>query len=343
MLGINTAGYTYPDIQYHEFLFFAIIGIVGGILGALYVRGVVFLNGHRRRMLAPRPKLRVLEAVLLSLAVFSLLFAVPFAFECKECTSAVSCAGGSGSGSGSGLASASGSGSGGSTLRQLGVGFGRQLAGGGTTLAYVRWHCPADTYNPMATLLHSGQEGLIKHMFERSSQQGYESGQDRSLDWDVVLPFLLLYMFLAVQQSNQSLKHQPMPPRDEKAHEPQTSTKGTESLKEVIRIENLGRSFAARPKPVVALSNLNLSMYEGQISCLLGHNGAGKTTTISILTGLFPSSEGDATIYGLSISKDMNKIRKISGVCPQHDLVFEALTCVDSEWQHWSSEPWGAR
>ena len=198
MLGINTAGYTYPDIQYHEFLFFAIIGVVGGILGALYVRGVVFLNGHRRRMLAPRPKLRVLEAVLLSLAVFSLLFAVPFAFECKECTSAVSCAGGSGSGSGSGSVSGSGSGSGGSTLRQLGVGFGRQLAGGGTTLTYVRWHCPADTYNPMATLLHSGQEGLIKHMFERSSQQGYESGQDRSLDWDVVLPFLLLYMALAV-------------------------------------------------------------------------------------------------------------------------------------------------
>ena len=161
--------------------------------------------------------------------------------------------------------------------------------------------------------------------------------------WGFLVLDAVLYMFLAVQQSNQSLKHQPMPPRDEKAHEPQTSTKGTESLKEVIRIENLGRSFAARPKPVVALSNLNLSMYEGQISCLLGHNGAGKTTTISILTGLFPSSEGDATIYGLSISKDMNKIRKISGVCPQHDLVFEALTCVDSEWQHWSSEPWGAR
>ena len=26
----------------------------------------------------------------------------------------------------------------------------------------------------------------------------------------------------------------------------------------------------------------------------------------------------------------MNKIRKISGVCPQHDLVFEALTCIDN-------------
>ena len=35
----------------------------------------------------------------------------------------------------------------------------------------------------------------------------------------------------------------------------------------------------------IAVNELNLNMYEGQITALLGHNGAGKTTTISILTG----------------------------------------------------------
>ena len=35
----------------------------------------------------------------------------------------------------------------------------------------------------------------------------------------------------------------------------------------------------------VAVDELSLNMYEGQITALLGHNGAGKTTTISILTG----------------------------------------------------------
>ena len=35
----------------------------------------------------------------------------------------------------------------------------------------------------------------------------------------------------------------------------------------------------------VAVNELNLTMYEGQITALLGHNGAGKTTTMSILTG----------------------------------------------------------
>ena len=34
-----------------------------------------------------------------------------------------------------------------------------------------------------------------------------------------------------------------------------------------------------------ALENLNLKIYEGQITVLLGHNGAGKSTTFSLLTG----------------------------------------------------------
>lgn len=34
-----------------------------------------------------------------------------------------------------------------------------------------------------------------------------------------------------------------------------------------------------------AVDNLNLNMYRGQVTALLGHNGAGKTTTMSILTG----------------------------------------------------------
>ena len=37
----------------------------------------------------------------------------------------------------------------------------------------------------------------------------------------------------------------------------------------------------------VAVNELSLNMYEGQITALLGHNGAGKTTTISILTGMY--------------------------------------------------------
>ncbi len=36
---------------------------------------------------------------------------------------------------------------------------------------------------------------------------------------------------------------------------------------------------------MVAVDQMNMNMYEGQITALLGHNGAGKTTTMSMLTG----------------------------------------------------------
>lgn len=35
----------------------------------------------------------------------------------------------------------------------------------------------------------------------------------------------------------------------------------------------------------IAIEDLTLNVYEGQIAVLLGHNGAGKSTTLSILSG----------------------------------------------------------
>jgi ATP-binding cassette subfamily A (ABC1) protein 3 len=57
-------------------------------------------------------------------------------------------------------------------------------------------------------------------------------------------------------------------------------------------------------------------MYNGQIFALLGHNGAGKTTTLSMLTGLLEPTSGSAKVFGIDIFNDMDKIRKILGVCP---------------------------
>jgi len=70
------------------------------------------------------------------------------------------------------------------------------------------------------------------------------------------------------------------------------------------------------------VDNLSLSIKSGEIFCLLGHNGAGKTTTISMLTGLFGPTAGNASVFGMDIETQMDDIREVMGVCPQHDILF---------------------
>ncbi|CAG8563020.1 1691_t:CDS:2 [Ambispora leptoticha] len=99
----------------------------------------------------------------------------------------------------------------------------------------------------------------------------------------------------------------------------------------VLRIANLRKVyrksiFYESNLDKVAVNDLCLTLKEGKCLALLGQNGAGKSTTMNILSGLTPATAGDALMYGLSVREDMDSIRKIMGVCPQHDLLFNDLT-----------------
>ncbi|KAL8603343.1 hypothetical protein ACOMHN_039706 [Nucella lapillus] len=77
---------------------------------------------------------------------------------------------------------------------------------------------------------------------------------------------------------------------------------------------------------LVAVKDSTLTMYEGQITVLLGHNGAGKTTTMSMLTGFIPPTSGTAYVNGYDIRTDINNVRSNLGLCPQHNILFDSLT-----------------
>ena len=53
------------------------------------------------------------------------------------------------------------------------------------------------------------------------------------------------------------------------------------NLEATIRIKNLHKNFGS----TYAVRGVNLNVYKGEITVLLGHNGAGKTTMLDILTG----------------------------------------------------------
>ncbi|CAM6104749.1 unnamed protein product [Calypogeia fissa] len=83
-----------------------------------------------------------------------------------------------------------------------------------------------------------------------------------------------------------------------------------------------------RTRPYHAVRGAWFNVEQDKIFCLLGPNGAGKTTTINCLTGIIPTTDGDALIYGDSIRSTggMRNIRRSMGVCPQFDILWEALT-----------------
>lgn len=51
----------------------------------------------------------------------------------------------------------------------------------------------------------------------------------------------------------------------------------------------------------VATKNFSLRIKKGEMFGLLGPNGAGKTTLISMLTGLYPPTKGNAWVAGFDI------------------------------------------
>ncbi|XP_022107295.1 ATP-binding cassette sub-family A member 3-like isoform X2 [Acanthaster planci] len=93
-----------------------------------------------------------------------------------------------------------------------------------------------------------------------------------------------------------------------------------------IQIKGLTKVYKSSVGSKLAVDNLTVSMYQGQITALLGHNGAGKTTTMSILTGLFPPSSGTAQVNGYDIRTHMDQVRTSLGLCPQHNVLFDRLT-----------------
>ncbi|XP_075983489.1 cholesterol transporter ABCA5-like isoform X2 [Anticarsia gemmatalis] len=99
--------------------------------------------------------------------------------------------------------------------------------------------------------------------------------------------------------------------------------------REAIRIVGLQKSFRHCRRPETkAIDGIDLSIYEGQITAVLGHNGAGKSTLFNILTGLTAPTAGTAYVYGLDVRdpNDMNEIRQMIGVCPQQDVLFDLLS-----------------
>ncbi|XP_026320686.1 ATP-binding cassette sub-family A member 10-like [Hyposmocoma kahamanoa] len=75
-----------------------------------------------------------------------------------------------------------------------------------------------------------------------------------------------------------------------------------------------------------ALDNIDLDIYRGEITMLLGVNGAGKSTLLSIIAGMNSPTSGTVYVNGLDTSTRIQEISKDVGFCPQNNVTFNFLT-----------------
>ncbi|KAJ3368382.1 hypothetical protein HDU91_000618 [Kappamyces sp. JEL0680] len=93
-------------------------------------------------------------------------------------------------------------------------------------------------------------------------------------------------------------------------------------------MKNMRKVYAGRggQGPKLAVKDVTIAVEKGITFGLLGPNGAGKSTLISILTGLYGATSGEATLAGFNIRTETAEVYKSIGICPQFDILWDELT-----------------
>ena len=70
-----------------------------------------------------------------------------------------------------------------------------------------------------------------------------------------------------------------------------------------IEIKNINKSFEGRGKNLSVLEDINLTIDDGELVCLLGPSGCGKTTLLRLIAGLDQPTSGEIVANGEVVEK----------------------------------------
>ena len=87
-----------------------------------------------------------------------------------------------------------------------------------------------------------------------------------------------------------------------------------------VEVSGVGRVFQAKGGPVTALRDIDLRIEPGELFGVLGPNGAGKSTLIKILSTLLLPTSGSASIFGLDVVTETERVRRIMNIVAGGDF-----------------------
>lgn len=95
--------------------------------------------------------------------------------------------------------------------------------------------------------------------------------------------------------------------------------------KTIVEVKGLTKKYGKK----TVVKGIDFEVKEGEIFGILGPNGAGKTTTLEMLETIRPIDGGTATIDGLDVATNKDKIKSLIGVQPQTPSFEEKTTLVE--------------
>ena len=93
----------------------------------------------------------------------------------------------------------------------------------------------------------------------------------------------------------------------------------------MVTANNLVKTYGKKNE-ILAVDHVSFSVDEGEIFGLIGPDGAGKTSIFRMLTTLLLPDSGSATVQGLDVVKDYEKIRNTVGYMPGRFSLYPDLS-----------------
>lgn len=108
--------------------------------------------------------------------------------------------------------------------------------------------------------------------------------------------------------------------------------------KPILSLKDISKTFGM----TVALNQMSLDLYPGEVHAIVGENGAGKSTMIKIMTGIYQPTEGSLEIDGQTIKISGSAAAREQGVAAiyQEPMVFPDFDVTENIFASSTNEGW---